>query len=183
MTISDPSRPRSRPRALCLDLSGTEKLTVPSPNPNGLVLDQDTPATFAGHLLQLAVDTGLPMVILPSGNLGDEELDLIASHSGQMMVPKLPQRVIRSGHMEEKYQLLALRMGIENEDLMCVSDEDPELLGDLGCRSRGLEAAADWLVDQSVSARSSVLSGSRATRDETVHTAIVPLDLEIGAGC
>lgn len=181
MILPEPCRPRSRPRALCLDLSGTERLPVPSPNPNRLALDREAPETFGGHLLWLATKTGLPTVVLSEEHLGGEAFDLLEALPGQIMLPKLPQRVIRSGSEQEKYELFLLRMGIEHEDLLCISNEEKELLRELGIRSCGLEAAVDWLTDQSVLARRGVISDAFPIKDETVHTAIVPLDLEIGA--
>lgn len=175
-------QPQSRARALCLDLSAAELFHLPARHRKNALAHPDEPRTFSGQLCRLAVESGLPTVLLTGGREieGIEDLDSLPD---QMMLRALPQEATQRGSAAASYEVLLARLKIEPHDLLCITDEDEHLLNRLGLHTRRLDDAVERLGTYSLQFKRGVLTGSIPITSEIVHTALVPLDLAIGVDC
>ncbi|KIC44868.1 hypothetical protein [Tateyamaria sp. ANG-S1] len=140
----------------------------------------DEPKTFGDQLCRLAAETGLPTVLITGGR-EIEGLKALDAPQGQIETPMLTQEMMQSSATYAKYEVLLARMGINPPDLLCITDEDPQVLSRLGLRTCRFDEAVDKLRTYSLQFRQGVLSGSIPVMPEIVHTTLVPLDFDLGS--
>ena len=180
MTSDKLDQPLSRALALCLDLTAPGVFDLPARRARNALVRFDEPKTFGDQLCRLAADTGLPTVLL-AGVREIEGIGDLDALPGQIKVPTFTQEVSQSSGINAKYEVLLARMAIDPQDLLCITDEDTQLRGRLGLRTCRFDDAVDKLRTYSVQFRRSVLSDSIPVVPEMAHTALLPLDFDLGS--
>ncbi|MEJ6390580.1 hypothetical protein [Gymnodinialimonas ulvae] len=171
-------RSRSRPRAICLDLTAPDHALYPVPVNRGPIIGSQLPETFEAALIRFALETGLPAIILSKGprHLPEAADDAQEPH---LTIVREDQLNVTKGEPLSRLERRLHRFGIPTRDTVFVTDRDMRSLS-ASYQQVPFRKAIATLNDLSHANRSAALKGYREITPQMAHTVLVPLDLEFG---
>ncbi|WP_298837744.1 hypothetical protein [uncultured Roseobacter sp.] len=170
---NEQTRPKSRPRALFLDLTSPSLSSYAVPKNTGPIIRDQDPGSFEDALCRSAVETGLPIVALrqpvnqaPQALADASEAQVILTEPGQEI---------------EAYDALQARAGLQAGDVLLISDAHQSALATAGGQHCSLGNALPVLRHLSITARTAAFARADGTAEQLAHTVLLPLDLELGS--
>ncbi|MEJ6391202.1 hypothetical protein [Gymnodinialimonas ulvae] len=176
--MTEPTQPRSRPRAICLDLTAPHAALYPVPVNSGPIIGSQLPETFEAALIRLALETGLPVIALSKGPLHLPEVAEDAQEP-HLAIVREDQLTVTIGEPLSRLERRLHKYGIPTCDTVFVSDQDLRSLS-VAYQHVPFRKAIPTLNDLSHANRSAALKGSREITAQMAHTVLIPLDLELG---
>lgn len=176
--MTEPTQPRSRPRAVSLDLTGPKPASYPVPMRTGPIVGGQVAETFKDALLRLALETGSPVIALSGGPLRLPEAAEDANEP-HLTIVRVDPLTVTAGEMLSRLESQLHKLGISTDDTVIFSDRNLRSLT-AAYQNVPFRRAIATPKDLSHANRSAALRGFHVITPQMARKVLVPLDLKLG---